>query len=296
MLCLRSLRGFSKQSKSPMIPGVPVVSVAPKIMGEVGLSSMKLSVPPVTSSLVPAESWLSRGKFLPPPHSPTDDFYKIFQNNQAWVARKKQEDPEYFKKMATGQSPRYLLLGCSDSRVEASTLAGLEPGSMFIHRNIANMCVASDLNFLSVLQYGVEFLKVQDIIVLGHYGCGGVIASLENTDLGLVENWLRNLRDIQRIHADELAAIPKKEDRVRRLVELNVYEQCLNIYKTGIVQQSVRKNGFPRVHGLVYELSDGLLKQLDIDFEGFIEKHQHIYAIGKNRKREVVTPSTTPKL
>jgi carbonic anhydrase len=216
----------------------------------------------------------SSSKFLPPMLSQSDEFYKIFQNNADWIKAKTDSDPLFFQRMAEyalicivmmilkkrppsfliccsvlstlrvccfacrGQTPKFMIIGCADSRVDASQITGMPPGSLFMHRNIANLVVASDLNMLSVLQYAVEILKVRHIIVLGHYGCGGVQASMGNIDFGLVENWLRNIRDVQRLHDDELSGINDPAERFRRLVELNVQVNNQSICTRTIVLET----------------------------------------------------------
>lgn len=201
---------------------------------------------------------------------------KIFANNREWVARKRNEDPEFFEKLSKGQQPRYLFIGCSDSRVPANEISGTEPGEMFVHRNIANMVVHTDINLLSVLQYAVEVLKVKDIIVCGHYGCGGVAAAMGDKQFGLIDNWLTNIKDVIRLHQDEFHAIENEEARFRRLVELNVIEQVINLSKTTIIQNAMKGDNPPKLHGLVYDLREGLLQDLKVDTSQ-IDQYSHIY-------------------
>jgi carbonic anhydrase len=201
----------------------------------------------------------------------------ILQNNKKWVATKNAEDPDFFHKLANGQQPRYLFIGCSDSRVPASGITGTGPGEMFVHRNIANMVVHSDMNLLSVLQYAVEVLGVQDIMVVGHYGCGGVAAAAANRQYGLIDNWLVNIRDVVRLHETELLRISDDKQRLRRLVELNVIEQVQNLAKTNIIQNAMRSSNPPRLHGLVYDVADGVLKDLNVDAVTAIHNLAHIY-------------------
>ena len=219
---------------------------------------------------------------------PNDDFKKIFDNNRQWVDSKLSSNAEYFKKLSGGQSPTFLLVGCSDSRVGAQEIMGLEQGELFVHRNIANLVVTTDLNFLSVLFYSVNVLKVKEIIVLGHYACGGVRAASENKDLGLIEHWLKNIRDVQRLHADELSQITDPEKKHRRLVELNIQEQCFNLYGNSIVQQMQAKTGRPRIHGMVYDIADGKLHYLNIDFKSQIKKYRSIYAVADFRRYQPI--------
>jgi carbonic anhydrase len=202
----------------------------------------------------------------------------LFRNNRTWVAEKLKQDPDYFKKLAKGQKPRYLFIGCSDSRVPASGISGTQPGEMFVHRNIANVVVHTDLNLLSVLQYAVEVLGVQDVIVCGHYGCGGVQAAMGVQQFGLIDNWLRNIKDVISLHHDELDAISNDDARFRRTVELNVIEQVNNLYKTTIVQNALNAGKPLRLHGLVYDIADGVLKDVKWTREDF-KKYAAIYQL-----------------
>lgn len=203
---------------------------------------------------------------------------KIFENNKKWVADKMAQDSDYFRNLAKGQEPRYLFIGCSDSRVPANEISGTGLGEMFVHRNIANMVVHSDINLLSVLQYAVEVLKVRDVIVCGHYGCGGVAAAASNKQFGLIDNWLRNIKDVMRLHEQELLSIEEEDLRLRRLVELNVMEQVHNLSKTSIIQNAMQTDTPPRLHGLVYDIREGLLKDLDVNINSF-ERYEHIYNV-----------------
>jgi len=202
----------------------------------------------------------------------------ILANNREWVATKNAKDPDFFKRLANGQKPRYLFIGCSDSRVPASGITGTGPGEMFVHRNIANMVVHTDMNLLSVLQYAVEVLGVQDILIVGHYGCGGVAAAATNKQYGLIDNWLVNIRDVVRLHETELLRIKDEQQRLRRLVELNVIEQIQNLAKTNIIQNAMRGDNPPRLHGLVYDIADGVLKDLGIESLDVVDELEHIYA------------------
>lgn len=202
---------------------------------------------------------------------------RIFENNRAWAKGQKEKDPEYFEKLGAGQKPEYLWIGCSDSRIPAEQIAGLQPGEAFIHRNIANLVSNIDLNSMSVIEYAVKHLKVKHIIVCGHYGCGGVAAAMTPKDLGILNPWLRNIRDVYRLHEKELDAIEDSTARGNRLVELNVIEQCNNVIKTAAVQESYAKNKYPVVHGWVFGFHDGLLKELHVDHEGMLRDIQKIY-------------------
>ena len=203
---------------------------------------------------------------------------QIFENNRQWVASKTAQDPDYFKKMVGSQAPAHLFIGCADSRVPANEITGTGPGEMFVHRNIANMVVHTDINLLSVLQYAVEVLKVKHVIVCGHYGCGGVKAAMGHAQFGLIDNWLTGIRDVIRIHEAELAGIEDEEARWRRLVEFNVIEQVQNLSKTSIIQNAMKTENPPQLHGWVYDLNDGLLCNLNWQDSQF-ERFKHIYEI-----------------
>ena len=190
----------------------------------------------------------------------------LLENNKNWVANKLAIDPSYFEKLSNSQNPEYLWIGCSDSRVPANQITGTLPGDIFVHRNIANMVVHSDMNMLSVLSYAVEVLKVKHIIVCGHYGCGGVLAAMENKQFGLIDNWLRHIKDVYRYHHKELDAIADKTQRARRFVEVNVMEQVHDLGKTSIVQNAWKNKQPLHVHGWVYDIHDGIIKDLNVSF------------------------------
>ena len=190
----------------------------------------------------------------------------LLENNKNWGASKLAIDPSYFEKLSNSQNPEYLWIGCSDSRVPANQITGTLPGDIFVHRNIANMVVHSDMNMLSVLSYAVEVLKVKHIIVCGHYGCGGVIAAMENKQFGLIDNWLRHIKDVYRYHHKELDAIADKTQRARRFVEVNVMEQVHDLCKTSIVQNAWKNKQPLHVHGWVYDIHDGIIKDLNVSF------------------------------
>ncbi|NJL13197.1 MAG: carbonic anhydrase [Microscillaceae bacterium] len=183
----------------------------------------------------------------------------LLLQNKAWVKESLATDSNFFEKLVKEQKPYFLWIGCSDSRVPAETITNTEPGTLFVHRNIANMVVHTDFNMLSVLQYSVDVLKIKHIIVCGHYGCGGVRASMTQDDFGLINKWLRNIKDVYRLHKQELEAIPETEKRLNRLVELNVREQILNLAKTSIVQHAWRDGLELVLHGWVYDMADGLI-------------------------------------
>ena len=203
---------------------------------------------------------------------------QVFSNNQKWIAEKLKVDPEFFEKLAKGQSPDILYIGCSDSRVTAEELMGVNPGEVFVHRNIANMVISIDLNVMSVLNYAVKHLKVNHIVVCGHYFCGGVKAAMESEDLGILNPWLRNIRDVYRLHKMELNALPEGNARYDRLVELNVQEQCINLLKTAAVQTAYKKRGL-QVHGWVFDIKTGRLIDLKIDFDKELKDIMEIYAL-----------------
>ncbi|PWG80510.1 carbonic anhydrase [Pararcticibacter amylolyticus] len=206
-----------------------------------------------------------------------NSYQQLFENNKKWVAQKKEGHPNFFEELAKEQKPEFLYIGCSDSRVPANEIMGLEPGDVFVHRNIANVVNSIDLNCMSVINYAVVHLKVQYIIVCGHYNCGGVKAAMEPRDLGILNPWLRNIRDVYRHHQEELDRIADDTKRYNRLVELNVVEQCINVIKTAEVQQCYKANGFPKVAGWVFDLHNGDLIDLNINFEEQLEKIQKIY-------------------
>ncbi len=192
----------------------------------------------------------------------------LFARNRAWAARRVEADPDFFARLSRQQAPRYMWLGCSDSRVPANEIMGLDPGEVFVHRNVANLAVHSDLNYLSVLQFAVEFLGVEHVIITGHYGCGGIRAALDNRELGLVDHWLRHVRDIHERHQQSLAEAASEEERQDLLVELNVRTQVLNVARTPIVQNAWARGQPLSVHGWVYRLQDGILHDLKCGVSG----------------------------
>ncbi|AUC21683.1 carbonic anhydrase [Polaribacter sejongensis] len=200
----------------------------------------------------------------------------VFKNNENWVKEKLATDKNYFEELGKGQKPELLYIGCSDSRATAEELMGAKPGEVFVHRNIANMVISIDLNVMSVINYAVDHLKVSHVIVCGHYGCGGVKAAMQSADLGILNPWLRNIRDVYRIHATELNTIKNEEKKYERLVELNVKEQCVNLIKTAAVQKAYRDRGL-KVHGWVFDVHTGKLIDLKIDFEKYLDDIMEIY-------------------
>ena len=188
----------------------------------------------------------------------------LFANNRAWAAKMTRQDPEFFSRLSSQQAPQYLWIGCADSRVPANEIVGLAPGELLVHRNVANVVVHADLNCLSVLQFAVEVLKVEHVIVCGHYGCGGVRAALRDDRLGLVDNWLRHVQDVRWKHQAELDNLPTEEQQHDRLCELNVVEQVVNVSQTTVVRDAWARNQALSVHGWIYDLHDGLLRDLGV--------------------------------
>lgn len=201
-----------------------------------------------------------------------DLYNRIFENNKRWVAEKNETDPNFFSKLSKGQSPPILWIGCSDSRVPANEITGTEPGEIFVHRNIANMVVHTDMNMLSVLDYAVNVLEVRHVIVCGHYGCGGINAALENKQVGIIDNWLRHIKDVYRLHKDEIDNIQDPELKSRRMVEVNVQEQVFDLSKTSIIQNAWAQNQIVYIHGIVYDVSNGILKDLNLN----ISNNKHL--------------------
>ena len=215
-----------------------------------------------------------------PENGPDPEIYRrVFANNQQWVARKTSGDAEFFQRLSYEQRPSFFYIGCADSRVPANEIMGLDAGEVFVHRNVANLVVNTDLNGQAALQYAVEHLHVKHVVVCGHYGCGGVKAAMQRLDLGLLNGWLREIRDVCRMYYDELCYITDDDRRFRRLVELNVREQCNNVIKTAVVQKHYQQYGFPTVHGWVYDLHDGLLRDLKIPFEHVLEGIREVYEL-----------------
>ena len=203
---------------------------------------------------------------------------KIFQNNKDWVTEKLKLDPNYFENLSKGQNPDILYIGCSDSRVTAEDMMGVNPGEAFVHRNIANMVINSDLSSQSVINYAVVHLKVDHVVVCGHYYCGGVKAAMQSSDLGILNPWLRYIRDVYRLHKTELNAIQDEDARYKRLVELNVQEQCVSVIKTPEVQRGIKEWGLT-VHGWVFDISTGHIIDLGIDFESLLQNIMEIYRL-----------------
>ncbi|MDX1348917.1 MAG: carbonic anhydrase [Putridiphycobacter sp.] len=202
---------------------------------------------------------------------------EVFENNQKWLEEKKRTNSEFFEQLAKGQNPNFLFIGCSDSRVTAEELMGAQPGDVFVHRNIANLVPNNDTNSASVIEYAVAHLEVEHIVVCGHYFCGGVKAAMEARDLGVLNPWLRNIRDVYRIHKLELNAIADEVSRYKRLVELNVIEQCINIIKMAVWQKSYLANGGPTVHGWVFDVETGKLIDLKLDWPTIAKEIREIY-------------------
>lgn len=208
---------------------------------------------------------------------------QVFENNQKWIEKNKATDKDFFEHLSKGQNPDILYIGCSDSRVTAEEMTGAAAGQMFVHRNIANLVPNNDNSSASVVDYAVNHLNVGNIVVCGHYFCGGVKAAMEANDLGVLNPWLRNIRDVYRIHRDELNSISDTEERYKRLVELNVQEQCVNVIKIASVQKHYLKDRTPVVHGWVFDIQSGKLIDLNIDFEKILNEIQEIYDLGERR-------------
>ncbi len=203
---------------------------------------------------------------------------QIFTNNKVWIAEKLKGNSDYFKHLSLGQSPEILYIGCSDSRVSTEELMGAKPGEVFVHRNIANMVPNTDLSAMSVINYAVSYLKVKHVVVCGHYYCNGVKAAMQSEDMGILNPWLRNIRDVYRIHRHELNAIADEDLKYKRLVELNVQEQCVNVLKTADVQRAYKERMLT-VHGWVFDIKTGQLIDLKIDFDKILRNIMEIYRI-----------------
>ena len=201
----------------------------------------------------------------------------IFENNRKWVESQVAENPEFFTNLSRTQTPDFLYIGCSDSRVSAEEMMGMKPGELFVHRNIANVVNTLDMSATAVIQYAVEHLQVKHIIVCGHYGCGGIKAAMTPEDLGLLNPWLRTIRDVYRLHQKELDDIENSQKRYDRLVELNVQEQCINVIKMAVVQEEYLLDEYPIVHGWVFDMKTGKIIDLEIDFEQILKDIQKIY-------------------
>ncbi|MBL7841186.1 MAG: carbonic anhydrase [Cyclobacteriaceae bacterium] len=211
-------------------------------------------------------------------------YNSLLEGNRQWVKEMLEKNPNFFKSLVAQQTPEVLWIGCSDSRVPANEITRTQPGDIFVHRNIANMVVHSDMNMLSVLDYSVNILKVKHVIVCGHYGCGGVKAAMGNGQNGLVDNWLRHIKDVYRVYSDELLAIKDEQARFERFVELNVIEQVFNVSKTSIIQNNWKDRNYPIIHGWVYSLETGLIKDLNVS----IQNQQDLPPIFRMIKESVV--------
>jgi carbonic anhydrase len=210
-------------------------------------------------------------------------YRKIFENNKKWVAEKKSTDSKFFEHLAKGQTPEILYIGCSDSRVTAEEMTGIKPGQMFVHRNVANLVPNNDNSSAAVVEYAVAHLNVKHIVVCGHYHCGGIIAAMKAEDLGVLNPWLRNVRDVYRLHKSTLDAITDLDLRSKKLVELNVEEQCINIIKMAVLQKHYLEKGFPTVHGWVFDMHSGNLIDLRLDFVKKLDGIREIYDLGHGK-------------
>jgi carbonic anhydrase len=204
-------------------------------------------------------------------------YEELFENNRKWIEQQTAEDKDFFRNLAKEQNPDYLYIGCSDSRVTAEEMMGIRPGEAFVHRNVANLVNNVDLNVMAVINYAIRQLKVKHIIVCGHYNCGGVKAAMVARDMGILNPWLRSIRDVYRLHRVELNAISDEHKRYDRLVELNVTEQCINIIKTAALQLSYAKEGYPQVHGWVFDIHTGRIVDLKINFDKILKDIREIY-------------------
>lgn len=211
------------------------------------------------------------------------NFEKIFTHNDKWIAKKLSADKKYFDKLSKGQNPEILYIGCSDSRVATEELLGAKPGEVFVHRNLANMVISTDFNVQSVITYAIDHLKIKQIIVCGHYYCGGVKEAIEAKDLGLLNPWLRNIRDVYRIHKDELNLIKSSEEKYNRLIELNVEEQCINLIKTASVQKAIIENNL-KVHGWIFDIRTGKLIDMKINFKKILKEIMEIYNLYEGKR------------
>ncbi len=209
-------------------------------------------------------------------------YRQIFENNRLWVEEKKASDADFFKHLAEGHNPDILYIGCSDSRVSPEEMTGVKPGEMFVHRNVANLVPNNDNSSASVIEYSVEQLNVRHIVVCGHYYCGGVKAAMQSADMGILNPWLRNIRDVYRLHSKVLNVIKDETERYHKLVELNVQEQCVNVIKMAVWQKQYLSSGFPTVHGWVFDVKTGKLIDLEIDFSKILSNIREIYDLGKN--------------
>ncbi len=211
---------------------------------------------------------------------PTNLYQKIFKNNQDWIVKNKTTNKDFFKHLSEGQNPDILYIGCSDSRVTAEEMTGIKPGQMFVHRNIANLVPNNDNNSASVIEYAINNLKVKHVVVCGHYFCSGVKSAMESSDLGILNPWLRNIRDVYRLHKEELNAITNETQKYKRLVELNVEEQCVNIVKMAVWQKHFITDGLPSIHGWVFDIETGKLIDLNININEKLKDIQEIYDLG----------------
>ena len=210
-------------------------------------------------------------------------YQQIFENNKKWMSEKLALDKDYFKQLSEGQNPDILYIGCSDSRVTAEEMTGTKPGQMFVHRNLANLVPNNDNNSAAVIEYAIAHLHVKHIVLCGHYFCSGVKAAMENKDFGILNPWLRNIRDVYRLHKTELNNITNETERYNRLVEINVQEQCINIIKMAVWQKSFLKKGYPIMHGLVFDIHTGKLIDLNIDFNKELQFIREIYDLGTHK-------------
>jgi carbonic anhydrase len=216
-----------------------------------------------------------------------ESYERLLLQNKAWVEQRNIEDKDFFKRLSSQQTPDFLWIGCSDSRVPANQITGTDPGEVFVHRNIANMVNHTDMSMLSVLDYAVNVLEVKHVVVCGHYGCGGVLAAMANKQLGLIDNWIRHIKDVYRMHQDELEAISDIKERTDRFIELNVIEQVYDLGKTSIIQNAWQKRGAPAVHGWVYDIRNGIIKDLNVSMSSD-EEMPDVYKFEKLQQTRTV--------
>lgn len=216
-----------------------------------------------------------------------ESYERLLLQNKAWVEQRNNEDKDFFKRLSSQQTPDFLWIGCSDSRVPANQITGTDPGEVFVHRNIANMVNHTDMSMLSVLDYAVNVLEVKHVVVCGHYGCGGVLAAMSNRQLGLIDNWIRHIKDVYRMHQDELEAISDIKERADRFIELNVIEQVYDLGKTSIIQNAWQKRGAPAVHGWVYDIRNGIIKDLNVSMSSD-EEMPDVYKFEKPKQSKTV--------
>lgn len=285
-LSLRCLAAATRKGPGAVAAATPQAPCVPKKLAATAVRSFSLLPSDMPNSWTEPEA-LSQWHLNEEYDDVDEAISELGERNEIWRKQIIREDPEIFDRIGAGQAPKFLWIGCCDSRVAPETLINAKPGELFVHRNIANMVVSTDTNLRSVMQYAIDYLQVEHVIVCGHYECGGVKAAASIKDhASPLESWLANIRDVIRLHKDELDAIEDEDDKHKRMVDLNVTEQCLNLYKSGVVQrrraytaQRLYKFAapFPRIHGMVFSPKDGILRKLQIDFKAYFDKYEDIY-------------------